>query len=91
MLLERLRPVAERNLSLTYILHHIAKKENIQATDAELDAELEKAIARLNTDEEKAKGRELFEKRKEYIRASMVENKTMELVKGKALIKEERN
>ncbi len=88
-LLERLRPVAERNLSLTYILHHIAKKEKIEATDAELDAELEKVMARLNTEEEKKKGRELFEKRKEYIRASMVENKTMTLVKERAVIKEE--
>jgi len=88
-LLERLKPVAERNLSLTYILHHIAKKEKIEATDAELDAELEKVMARLNTEEEKKKGRELFEKRKEYIRASMVENKTMTLVKDKAVIKEE--
>jgi trigger factor len=88
-LLERLRPVAERNLSLTYILHHIAKKEKIETTDAELDAELEKVMTRLNTEDEKKKGRELFEKRKEYIRASMVENKTMALVKGKAVIKEE--
>ncbi|OGR65289.1 MAG: trigger factor [Elusimicrobia bacterium GWB2_63_16] len=88
-MLERLKPVAERNLSLTYILHHIAKKEKIEATDAELDAELEKVMARLNTEEEKTKGRELFEKRKEYIRASMVESKTMDLVKGKAVIKEE--
>lgn len=88
-LLERLRPVAERNLSLTYILHHIAKKEKIEATDPELDAELEKVMARLNTEEEKVKGRELFEKRKEYIRASMVENKTMSLVKERAVIKEE--
>ena len=88
-LLERLRPVAERNLSLTYILHHIAKKEKIEATDAELDAELEKVMARLNTEDEKKKGRELFEKRKEYIRASMVENKTMTLVKEKAVIKVE--
>ncbi len=90
-LLERLKPVAERNLSLTYILHHIAKKESIQATDSELNAELEKVMARLNTEEEKTKGRELFEKRKEYIRASMVENKTMALVKDKAVIKEENN
>jgi len=89
-MLERLKPVAERNLSLTYILHHIAKKEKIEATDAELDAELEKVMARLNTEEEKQKGRELFEKRKEYIRASMVESKTMTLVKDKAVIKEER-
>jgi trigger factor len=91
MLLERLKPVAERNLSLTYILHHIAKKEKIEATDAELDAELQKVLTRLNTEEEKQKGRELFEKRKEYIRASMVENKTMALVKEKAIIKEENN
>ncbi|OGR71564.1 MAG: trigger factor [Elusimicrobia bacterium GWD2_63_28] len=90
-MLERLKPVAERNLSLTYILHHIAKKEKIEATDAELDAELEKVMTRLNTEEEKKKGRELFEKRKEYIRASMVENKTMALVKDKAVIKEESN
>lgn len=88
-MLERLKPVAERNLSLTYILHHIAKKEKIEATDAELDAELEKVMARLNTEEEKAKGRDLFAKRKEYIRASMVESKTMTLVKDKAVIKEE--
>ncbi len=90
-LLERLKPVAERNLSLTYILHHIAKKEKVEATDAELDAELEKVMARLNTEEEKRKGRELFEKRKEYIRASMVESKTMSLVKERAEIKEEKN
>ncbi len=90
-MLERLRPVAERNLSLTYILHHIAKKEKIQATDSELDAELEKAMARLNTEEEKARGRELFEKRKEYIRASMVESKTMALVKGKAVVTEQQS
>ncbi len=90
-MLERLRPVAERNLSLTYILHHIAKKENIQATDSELDAELEKAMARLNTEEEKARGRELFGKRKEYIRASMVESKTMALVKEKAVITEQQS
>jgi trigger factor len=90
-LLERLKPVAERNLSLTYILHHIAKKEKVEATDAELEAELAKVMARLNTEEEKAKGRELFEKRKEYIRASMVESKTMALVKERAVIKEENN
>lgn len=89
-LLQHLKPVAERNLSLTYILHHIAKKEKIEATDAELAAELDKVLARLNTEDEKKKGRDLFEQRKEYIRASMVENKTMELVKGKAVIKEEK-
>ena len=87
--MERLKPVAERNLSLTYLLHNIAKKENITATDAELSAELEKVLARLNTEEEKKKAKDLFEKRKDYILSSIVENKTMDFVKSKAVIKEE--
>ncbi len=89
--MERLKPVAERNLSLTYLLHNIARKENITATDAELSAELDKVVARLNTEEERKKARELFEKRRDYIMSSIVENKTMDLVKSKAIIKEEKH
>lgn len=85
----RLKPVAERNLSLTYLLHNIAKKEAITATEAELNAELDKVTARLNTEEEKKKARELFGNRKDYIMSSIVENKTMDFVKSKAVIKEE--
>ena len=87
--LERLKPVAERNLSLTYLLHNIAKKEAITVTEAELHAELDKVMARLNTEDERKKARELFENRKDYIMSSIVENKTMDLVKSKAVIKEE--
>lgn len=87
--LARLRPVAERNLSLTYLLHNIARKENIKASEAELGTELEKVLARLETEDEKKKARELFEKRKDYIMSSLVENKTMDFVKSKAVIKEE--
>lgn len=87
--LAKLRPVAERNLSLTYLLHNIARKESIKASDEELGAELEKVLARLNTEEEKKKAKELFEKRKDYILASLVETKTMDFVKSKAVIKEE--
>ncbi|HAH31515.1 MAG TPA: trigger factor [Elusimicrobia bacterium] len=87
--LEKLKPVAERNLSLTFLLHQIAGKESIKAGDAEINAELEKALASLNTEAEKAKARELFENRREYILASIVENRTMDMVKSKAVIKEE--
>lgn len=83
---ERLNPIAIRNLSLTYILHAIAKKENIKATDEDLANELNKAIESMKSDEEKARARELFEERKEYIRSSMTENKTMEFIKSKAEI-----
>ena len=87
--LEKLRPVAERNLSLTFLLHHIAGKEKISAGDAELNAELDKVLSRLNSDEEKNRARELFKNRREYILASIVENRTMDMVKSKAVIKEE--
>jgi FKBP-type peptidyl-prolyl cis-trans isomerase (trigger factor) len=86
---ERVAPIAERNLRLTYLLHNIARKEKIEATDADVDAELQKALARLASEEEKNKARELFDRRKDYIRASIVENKTMDFIKSKAEIKEE--
>ncbi|HAF94923.1 MAG: trigger factor [Elusimicrobia bacterium GWF2_52_66] len=87
--LEKLKPVAERNLSLTFLLHHIARKENISAGDAELKAELDKVLSRLGSDEEKTRARELFDNRREYILASIMENRTMDMVKSKAIIKEE--
>ena len=86
---ERVTPIAERNLRLTYLLHNIARKEKIEATDADVDSELQKALARLASEEEKNKARELFDRRKDYIRASLVENKTMDFIKSKAEIKEE--
>lgn len=87
---ERLKPVAIRNLALTYILHAIAKKENITATDEDLNNELNKAIESMKTPEEKENAKKLFEERKEYIRSSMVENKTMAFIKEKAKITQKR-
>lgn len=87
-MIEKLRPVAVRNLSLTYILHYIAKQEKINATDDDLKAELDKALASLKTENEKANARKLFEERKEYIRSSMVENKVISFIRENAEIKE---
>ena len=87
-LIEKLQPVAIRNLSLTYILHAISQKENITATDEDLQEELNKALATLKTEEEKKKAKKLFEERKEYIRSSLIENKTVAFVKENAEIKE---
>ncbi|MEW5951573.1 MAG: trigger factor [Elusimicrobia bacterium] len=84
-----LRPIAERNLRITYLLHNIAKKENITAGDEEFKKEMEKALSSLKTQEEKDKAAEMFENRKDYVIASIVENKTFEFIKSKAEIKEE--
>lgn len=84
-----LRPIAERNLKVTYLLHNIAKKENISATEEDYKKEMDKVMASLKTEEEIKRAKEMFESRKDYVMASIVENKTFEFIKGKAEIKEE--
>ncbi|MBI4657112.1 MAG: trigger factor [Elusimicrobia bacterium] len=89
VVLEKLKPLAERNLRIAYLLRRIAEKEKIEATEEELNAEMEKSLAGLETEEEKQKLKELFRNRREYILASIAEIKTMNFIKSKALIKEE--
>lgn len=83
-----LKPIAERNLAITYLLHNIAKKENIKATEEDFQKEMDKVISSLKTEEEIKKVKDIFEARKDYIMASIVENKTFEFIKSKAEIKE---
>ena len=90
-LVEKLKPVAERNLRIAYVLHNIGEKEKIEITENDLQAELEKALGSVQTEKEKTQIKDVFEKRKEYISATLRENKTMEFVKSKASVKEESN
>ncbi len=84
-----LKPIAERNLKITYLLHNIARKENIAVSDEDYKKEMDKVIASLKNEDEIKKAKEMFETRKSYVMASMVENKTFEFIKSKAEIKEE--
>lgn len=84
-----LRPIAERNLRITYLLHNIAKKENITAGDEDFNKEVERVLACLKTKEEKDKAIEMFKNRKDYVLSSIVENKTFEFIRSKAQIKQE--
>ncbi len=88
-LVKKLEPVAERNLSLAYILHSIAQKEKVEITEKDLQAELERAMQSASSEKEKAQVKVIFEKRKEYITATLRENKTLDFVKSKASVKEE--
>jgi len=90
-LVEKLKPMAERNLRIAYILHNIGEKEKVEVTEKDLEAELEKALASVPTEKEKEQIKEVFGKRKEYITATLRENKTMEFVKSKSSVKEETN
>ena len=85
----KLKPIAERNLRIAYILHAISRKENIVATEEDYIRELDKVISTLKNEEEIKKAKELFESRKSYIMATITENKTMDFIKSKIRIKEE--
>ncbi|MEF3279595.1 MAG: trigger factor [Elusimicrobiota bacterium] len=80
---DKIRPIAERNLRITYLLHAIAKKENINVTDDDFYRELDRVLKDLKTEEEKNKAKEMFSQRKDYIMASIKENKTFEFIKSK--------
>lgn len=86
---DKLKPIAERNLKIAYILHAISKKENIMATEEDYVKELDKVLSTLKDEKEIAEARKLFEKRKSYIMATITENKTMDFIRSKIRIKEE--
>lgn len=86
---DKLRPIAERNLKIAYILHAISKKENIKATEEDFLKELDKVTSNLKTEQEISRAKELFNSRKSYIMATLTENKTMDFIKSKIRIKEE--
>jgi trigger factor len=85
---DKIKPIAEKNLRVAYILHFIAKKENIKVTEDDFNAELERVIKTLKTEDEVKKAKDLFDQRKDYIMASISENKTIDFIKSKITIKE---
>ncbi len=84
---EKLRPAAERNLRVAYILNAVAKKENLQASEEDYNKELSKSLERLNSEEERSKISNVFAERKEYIMAMITENKAMDFIRSRADIK----
>ena len=81
----RMRPTVEKDLRIGYIMHAIAEKETLQATDADWQAELDKALAANPKDEKRVK--DFFTDKKHDIMASLDEKKTFEFLKAKANIK----
>lgn len=82
---EKMRPTVEKDLKVGYIIGAIAKKENIASTDAEWQAELDKALAANPKDEKRVK--EFFNQKKADILASLDERKVFDFLKAKANIK----
>ncbi len=85
---ERVRPTVEKDLRLGYIVHAIAKKENLEAVEADWQAELDKSIAtngKNKEDEKKIKA--FFAERKAHILATLTERKVFDFLKSQAKYK----
>ena len=85
---ERIRPSVEKDLRIGYIVHAIAKKENLEATEADWKAELDKSLAansKNKEDEKKIKA--FFDERKAHILATLSERKVFDFLKEQAKYK----
>ena len=85
---ERIRPTVEKDLRIGYIVHAIAKKENLQATEDDWKAELDKSLSTASqnkSDEKKIKA--FFDERKEHILATLTERKVFDFLKAQAKYK----
>jgi trigger factor len=85
---EKMQPRAEDEVRLAFILNAIAEKEKLDATEAEVAAELEGGLKDAKTEEKKKELRELFEKRKDQIEHVIRERKVMNFLKEKAVYKD---
>ena len=84
---ERIRPTVEKDLRIGYIVHAIAKKENLQATDDDWKAELDKSLASSQNKSDEKKIKAFFDERKEHILATLTERKVFDFLKEKATYK----
>lgn len=85
---DRIRPTVEKDLRVGYIIHAIAHKENLEATQADWQAELDKSLtANAKNKEDEKKIRAFFEERKEHILATLNERKVFEFLKKEAVVK----
>ena len=81
---ERIRPTVEKDLRIGYIVHAIAKKENLEAADTDWQAELDKSLKSASSKTDEKKIRAFFEERKAQILATLTERKVFDFLKKEA-------
>ena len=84
---ERIRPTVEKDLRIGYIVHAIAKKENLEAAEADWQTELDKSLSSSNNKADEKKIRAFFEERKAQILATLTERKVFDFLKKEASYK----
>lgn len=85
---ERIRPSVEKDLRVGYIIHAIAKKENLEATQADWQAEFDKSLASsAKTKEDEKKIKAFFTERKDQVLATLNERKVFEFLRANSVSK----
>lgn len=84
---ERIRPTVEKDLRIGYIVHAIAKKENLEATDTDWQTELDKSLASSKNPGDEKKIKAFFNERKAHILATLTERKVFDFLKKEAKYK----
>lgn len=79
----KMRPNVEKDIRVGYLVHAIAKKEGLEATEADWQAELDKTLKE-NDQKDEARIKHFFEERKQHILATLNEKKVFEFLKAKA-------
>lgn len=87
-MVEKNRPEAEKQVRTSYLLIEIAKKEKIEATDADVDAAMEKASAEVAA-EKRDEMKKWFEERRENLKAQIREEKIFDFLIQKAQVTEQ--
>jgi trigger factor len=84
----KMLPQAEDEVRLAFVLNAIAEKEKIEATEAELKAELDKGLAEESDPAKKAEMQKAFETRKDSIAHVLRERKVVAFLREKAAYKD---
>lgn len=87
---EKLKPQVEDQLRVQFILAGIAKKESVSVTEDDMRQELDKNLAKAESEEAKKDVQRFFERSKEDISALLRERKVLALVRNAAKVKEEK-
>lgn len=85
---EKLRPQAEAEVRLSFILSAIGRKEKLSVSEDDLKKELERNLAKADTDDQKKDVREYFESHKEGISSALRDRKVMDFIRASAKVTE---
>jgi trigger factor len=84
----KLRTQAEDRVRISFLLPAIAEREKITVAESDLQAELERSIGALETEDKKESVRRMFTERRDEIMGMLRDRKALEFVRAKAVITE---